>query len=198
MNGGISYNKSDLSTSMALSAGWGRGLLTGPNFGPTFGILSAAIEINTVTHNKKENKWRRRKKKEKNLSINPCLHESLKTCTLENLQLFQVTPEVSLKILKACFVQYAEAIKIKILVYFFSNLNFVSKCLIDFILLFYYNSFMSDNQYGRAAKSKTPPSVTTSELARNPLQSLMDDESGSLCMSPAEHQNTKCLTQQVS
>lgn len=117
MNGGISYNESDLSTSMALSAGWGRGLLTGPNFGPTFGILSAAIEINTVTHNKKKNK--RRKKKEKNLSTNPCLHESLKTCTLENLQLFQVTPDVSLKILKACFVQYAEAIQIQILVYFF-------------------------------------------------------------------------------
>ena len=28
--------------------------------------------------------------------------------------------------------------------------------------------------------------------------SLMDDESASSCMSPAEHQNTKCHTQQVS
>jgi len=63
MNGGISYNESDLSTSMALSAGWGRGLLTGPNFGPTFGILSAAIEINKVTHNKKKNKRREKRKK---------------------------------------------------------------------------------------------------------------------------------------
>ena len=55
MNGGINYNKSDLLTSNgSMSEPWGRARLTGPNFGPTFCILSAAREMNTVTHKQKE------------------------------------------------------------------------------------------------------------------------------------------------